>query len=113
MTHVFSIKNLDVRFATADGEVHAVRSVSFDIGEGEVVGVVGESGSGKSQLFLAATGLLAPNGKTTGSVTYRSEELLGASERTLNNIRGSKITMIFQDPTSALNPTFKIRVAAA
>ena len=108
MTPVFSIKKLDVRFATPDGEVHAVNNVSLDVGQGEVVGVVGESGSGKSQLFLAATGLLAANGRATGSVTYRGEELLGASLSRLNDIRGSKITMIFQDPLTSLTPHMRV-----
>jgi oligopeptide/dipeptide ABC transporter ATP-binding protein len=104
MTALLEIRDLDVRFATQDGEVHAVKRVSLDIHEGTCLGVVGESGSGKSQLFLAAMGLLAANGKVTGSVRYRGQELLGLPAPELNQFRGSKITMIFQDPLTSLTP---------
>jgi oligopeptide/dipeptide ABC transporter ATP-binding protein len=101
---VLEIRNLDVRFDTPDGEVHAVRNVSLDVREGECLGVVGESGSGKSQLFLGVLGLLTSNGRATGSVKYRGEEILGLPEKQLNQIRGAKITMVFQDPLTALTP---------
>ncbi len=105
---ILEIRNLDVRFSTPDGEVHAVKNASFTVGEGECLGVVGESGSGKSQLFLAATGLLAGNGRATGSVKYRGQEILGLPSSRLNEFRGSRITMIFQDPLTSLTPHMRI-----
>ncbi len=101
---LLEVAELDVRFATPDGEVHAVKNLTFTIAEGECLGVVGESGSGKSQAFLAVLGLLAGNGRTTGSVKYRGKEILNLPQAQLNKIRGSKITTIFQDPLTALTP---------
>jgi len=108
MTPLLEITDLNVRFDTADGAVEAVKSASLTIEEGECLGVVGESGSGKSQLFLAAFGLIASNGKVSGSVKYRGEEILGASPKRLNALRGQAVTMIFQDPLTSLTPHMRV-----
>ncbi len=108
MSALLEITGLNVHFDLPDGEVHAVKDAGLVINPGECLGVVGESGSGKSQLFLAAFGLLAANGRASGSVKYRSEEILGASQTRLNTLRGNKITMIFQDPLTSLTPHMKV-----
>ncbi|MGP1394457.1 MAG: ABC transporter ATP-binding protein [Inquilinaceae bacterium] len=105
---VLAVEGLDTRFATPEGEVRAVNGVSFTVAPGETVGIVGESGSGKSQIFMSVMGLLATNGRARGSVKYRGEEILGLPAPRLNRIRGHKMSMIFQDPMTSLNPFLKI-----
>jgi oligopeptide transport system ATP-binding protein len=108
MSAVLEVRDLTTRFATPDGEVAAVSGLSFRISAGESVGVVGESGSGKTQAFLSIMGLLAGNGRCTGSARFRDQELLGLPPRRLNAIRGVKLAMVFQDPMTSLNPHLRI-----
>src|SRR5919107_2284265 len=105
---VLSVRNLHVRFRTGDGILHAVKGIDLDINPGETVAIVGESGSGKSQTMMSVMGLLASNGWAEGSVKYRGEELVGLSPAKLNHYRGSKLTMIFQEPMTSLDPLYRI-----
>jgi peptide/nickel transport system ATP-binding protein len=105
---LLDVKGLSVTFATEGGPVTAVRGLSYDVRAGEVLGIVGESGSGKSVSSLAMMGLLPPSARVTGSVRFRGEQLLGQSDRQLSEIRGRRISMIFQDPLSALTPVYTV-----
>ncbi len=105
---ILESRGLHVRFSTPNGEVHAVRGVDLQVRAGETIAIVGESGSGKSQLMMATMGLLAQNGRTEGSVRFRGEELLGLSARALNRYRGERLSMIFQEPMTSLDPLYTI-----
>ena len=104
LTPLLKIRGLDVRFAMPDREIHAVKGLDLVVGRGETLAIVGESGSGKSQAMLAVMGLLASNGQATGSVQFDGEEILGRPAAELNRLRGTKLTMIFQEPMTALDP---------
>jgi oligopeptide transport system ATP-binding protein len=104
-----SVDDLNVRFAHRTGTLEAVAGASLRIEPKECVGIVGESGSGKTQLFLAAMGLLARRqAQVSGSIRFAGNELLGAKAAVLNRVRGSKLTMIFQDPMTSLTPHLRI-----
>jgi oligopeptide/dipeptide ABC transporter ATP-binding protein len=105
---LLEVDNLNVRFATPDGEVHAVRDLSFTLEQGETLGIVGESGSGKSQTVMSLVGLLAANGRATGTARFAGRDLLALRPAELRKIRGRKIAMIFQDPMTSLNPYLTI-----
>ncbi len=108
-----SLRNLQVDFSTDAGTVHAVNGISFDVAPGEVVAVVGESGSGKSVSSRAMLGLLPPTATVTGSATLRREglgdnELIGRPTSELRPIRGDQVSMVFQEPSTALNPVYSV-----
>jgi len=105
---LLEVTDLNVRFPTEDGIVHAVRGVDYTLRSGEVLAVVGESGSGKSVTSLAVMGLLPASADITGSVRYRGLELLGRRDSSFSKIRGKGIAMIFQDPMTSLDPVYKI-----
>lgn len=108
--NLLEVDDLSVTFTRkGSAPVHAVDGVSFAVRPGEVVGIVGESGSGKSVTSLAVMGLLPKRGvSVTGQIRYRGQDLLGVGARTLNDLRGREIAMVFQDPMSSLNPVIPV-----
>ena len=109
MPDLLELDNLQTSFFTRDGEVHAVRGVSFALNAGELVGIVGESGCGKSVTCKSILQLLGNNGKITGgSVRFRGDDLAQKTPQQMRQIRGNDIAMIFQDPMTALNPVLTI-----
>ena len=108
MEPILAVRDLKVTFETPDCAVHAVKGINLDVRPGETLAVVGESGSGKSQTMMGIMGLLATNGTVTGSAKYRGQEMVGLPPKALNEIRGAKITMIFQEPMTSLDPLYPI-----
>lgn len=105
---IMQIRDLNVSFASEAGAVRAVRGLNFDLWRGRTLGIVGESGSGKSVTALSLIGLLDDNASIRGSITLDGEELVGKTDEEMAQIRGERISMIFQDPLSALSPMFSI-----
>ena len=103
------VNDLRTSFFTDAGEVKAVNGVSFELDRGRVLGIVGESGSGKSVTAYSIMQILAPTGKIVGgSVRVDGQELVGAGEKVMKDVRGNKVSIIFQDPMTSLNPTYTI-----
>lgn len=108
-TPLLSVRNLSVEFLTRHGTVSAVDAVSFDLNAGETLALVGESGSGKSACALALMGLITLPGRVAGgTVLFEGQDLLSAPPRVVEDLRGNRIAMVFQDPMSALNPLLTI-----
>ena len=106
---LLKVSDLHTSFFTPAGEVRAVNGVSFSLEKGKVLGIVGESGSGKSVTAYSIMQILANPGRiVSGSIKFNGEELVGASKDTMRSIRGNKISIIFQDPMTSLNPVFTI-----
>ena len=107
---LLEIRNLQTSFFTDNGEVKAVNGISYNLEKGKVLGIVGESGSGKSVSAYSILQILASTGqiKDGSSIKLDGEELVGAKESVLKTIRGNKISIIFQDPMTSLNPTYTV-----
>ena len=106
---MLEVKDLHTSFFTPAGEVRAVNGVSFYLDHGKVLGIVGESGSGKSVTAYSIMQILEKTGKiVSGSIKFNDQELVGAGEKVMKTVRGNKISIIFQDPMTSLNPTYTI-----
>ena len=106
---MLEVRDLHTSFFTPAGEVKAVNGVSFNLDNGKVLGIVGESGSGKSVTAYSIMQILEKTGKiVSGSVKFNGQELVGAGEKVMKGVRGNKISIIFQDPMTSLNPTYTI-----
>ena len=102
------IRDLDIRFATDGGEVHAVDGVSLEVAPGEILAVVGESGSGKSVSSLAVMGLLPRTAAISGEIEMLGQRMFELDDKQLSRLRGNTISMVFQDPLSALTPVYRV-----
>jgi peptide/nickel transport system ATP-binding protein len=108
MSSLLQVEHLNVSFSTQTGDVAAVRDVSFSIPESGTLGLVGESGSGKSATSLAIMRLLPPQARVEGRINFAGEDLLRLPDESMRRIRGQGISMIFQEPMTALNPVMRV-----
>ncbi|MBQ6263250.1 MAG: ABC transporter ATP-binding protein [Clostridia bacterium] len=109
MSRLLEVRDLRTSFFTDAGEVRAVNGISFNLDHGKVLGIVGESGSGKSVTAYSILQILADTGKIVGgSIKLDGEELVNAGENVMRTVRGNKVSIIFQDPMTSLNPTYSI-----
>lgn len=108
MNSLLEVKNLKVKFLGSKNTTYAVNDVSFSIEEGETLGVVGESGSGKSVTVKSILRLLEDNAEISGSIIFNGQDYMKKDQKYMRKIRGSEISMIFQDPMTSLNPVFTI-----
>lgn len=109
MSVLLEVNDLHTSFFTDAGEVKAVNGISFNLDRGRVLGIVGESGSGKSVTAYSIMQILAGTGKiVSGSIKLDGKELVGAGEKVMKTVRGNKVSIIFQDPMTSLNPTYTI-----
>ncbi|MCR4757256.1 MAG: ABC transporter ATP-binding protein, partial [Butyrivibrio sp.] len=107
--NLLEVRDLHTSFFTDAGEVKAVNGISFDLDRGKVLGIVGESGSGKSVTAYSIMQILAGAGKiVSGSIKLDGQELVGSGEKVMKTVRGNKVSIIFQDPMTSLNPTYTI-----
>jgi ABC-type microcin C transport system duplicated ATPase subunit YejF len=105
---LLDLEHVDVGFAIDDGQVSAVSDVSLSVARGEIFGLVGESGCGKTTLAMALMGLLPATANVSGSVRFQGMELVGLAAEEFRRLRGDRISMVFQDPMTSLDPTFPI-----
>ena len=106
---LLNVSQLNVELLTKNGYARALDQLSFHVNEGEILGIAGESGSGKTMTALTLLGLLPHLSRVSGSINFAGNELVGSASRTLREIRGNKISMVFQDPMTSLHPMLTIR----
>ena len=105
---LLKVEKLSVTFFTPRGTVIAVREASFEVSRGEVLGIVGESGCGKSTAAFAVMGYLPTTAEIGGSISFEGRDISSLSQEDLRELRGNRIAMVYQDPTTSLNPSMKV-----